>query len=207
MLEYGTDGQYRVTPADRLWLLRAVAREGEPRARVAQTLVNRFVWLRSRGSSAYKTLADLVRAYAQPVNPRWFVAGDLYRAFVEANPDHWMAAKSRALRREVYSRATSFTQDVRAAVARALGVGSADINPSTVHYLSSQGTARDIERRPTLTITHEGARGERNVFYAHGRSEGWRGYSALEGPALKLWQVLAALAALGTGLALSRRGT
>ena len=56
VLEYGTDGQYRVTPADRLWLLRAVAREGEPRARVAQTLVNRFVWLRSRGSTAYKSI-------------------------------------------------------------------------------------------------------------------------------------------------------
>lgn len=71
--------EYSATDADALTLARAVAREGRPYDAVAWTLVQRFAWLWPK----YPTLAELVRAYAQPVNPRWFPDGDLHQRKIE----------------------------------------------------------------------------------------------------------------------------
>ena len=73
------NGSYKVSATDKLWLLRAVQAESnkpDDRRRVAQTLLNRFVFLKASGSTAYSTLTDFIRAYAQPVNPTWDDASD-----------------------------------------------------------------------------------------------------------------------------------
>ena len=70
----GKQHEYEETDEDRSTLARAVAREGKPPQAVAFALVQRFAMLRSD----WPTLANLVRAYAQPINPRWFPHGDLH---------------------------------------------------------------------------------------------------------------------------------
>lgn len=70
--------QLAIDDADRLWLARAVEAEGAPETLVAQTLVNRWANLADTLPGLYPTLTELVRAYAQPVNPRWFRGGDLH---------------------------------------------------------------------------------------------------------------------------------
>lgn len=121
------DGKFRYEPTsdDVLWLRRAVQAEGQPRVRVAQTLVNGFVFGRVRGILT-RSLADYVRSYCQPVNPRWFRTGDRYRiAFELARTDEAKTALyQKAYEREyVHSTRTTFTAETHAAVQAALARG------------------------------------------------------------------------------------
>lgn len=70
---------YEPTKTDRLWLLRAVQAEGEPRPDVARALVARFMVLRERDPNMYPTLTDFVQAYSQPVNPKHMRGGKLWQ--------------------------------------------------------------------------------------------------------------------------------
>lgn len=159
---------YAPTADDRTWLLRAVQREGQPRRLVAQTLVNRFAWLHSRGH--YPTLASFVRAYAQPVNPRWYPEGDLHRAAVSTiqnKPDLSSSQKRdqvaelekrAAARRDVVAVSSRFDPPVVEAVDRALELGAVDLEPGTVHF-----AAPTIRR--AWPVTHESASASENRFY------------------------------------------
>lgn len=135
----------RVTDDDRLWLARAVEAEGEPRDLVAQTLVNRWAWLVDQGAFR-ASLGELVRQYAQPVNPRWFPDGDLAIAEMQRTTDPTERARlmQRAeRRRDVFSRAQLFTQPTVAAVVKAVS-GPITIPPGAVHY-APRTPARDRE--------------------------------------------------------------
>lgn len=156
---------YTPTAEDRLWLARAVAAEGRPYVGVARALVNLFMMQRSATSlraGSSQTLASLVRAYAQPVNPRWFVDGDLYQAHARTSLEAEQARK----REHVYSTRTAFTPDVTAAVELALSTPfQSDVTDYAV---------------PSLDATSKGyiARGEivkgENRFWTRNRF--WTGY-------------------------------
>ena len=100
MLKSRDTKPYYPTADDRLWLLRAVAAEGKPEPMVARALVNLFMLQRSKGNT--QTLAKLVRAYAQPVNPRWFPDGDLHIAAKAKGQD----TAERAIKRIAHSMRT-----------------------------------------------------------------------------------------------------
>jgi len=66
------DGRvYQITPEDALWLARAVKYEGGDPAATAWTYAQRWALKRWSG-----TLASLVRAHSQPINPAWDEASD-----------------------------------------------------------------------------------------------------------------------------------
>lgn len=111
-----SDGKNGYTPTsdDRLWLLRAVQAEGKPQPMVARALVNLFMRARAAGSS--QTLAQLVRSYSQPVNPRWYPDGDLFMAKARTASEKEKAEQ----RRDVASSRLVFAPEVQAAVERAL---------------------------------------------------------------------------------------
>jgi hypothetical protein len=139
---FSADGRPMLaTDLDRLWLARAVQAEGAPRALVAQTLVNRWGSQLDRGLS--KTLTDVVREYAQPVNPRWFPGGDLFARYVQnlSAPDAARELARAVKRRDVHSVRDTFTDDTRAAVAQAFG-GPLVIPPGAVDY-APRTQARD----------------------------------------------------------------
>lgn len=162
----------RIRPQDQLWLLRAVEAEGAPKEMVAQALVNRWAYLYDHGyAEQYPTLASLVRAYAQPVNPRWFPGGDLHVRALERGQDTEQRA---AKRRDVHSTRSLFSASTRAAVRRAMG-GPLTLPAGVVHY----SVPRDSDDWKRLEII-PGERGRTNAFYA---AEGSRGalYTPLKG--------------------------
>lgn len=165
----GKLGSYQPSPDDYLWLLRAVAAEGPVQAQVAQTLVNLFCLLRSKG---YKgTLTDLVRAYAQPVNPRWYINGDL---FIKANTDGVPADAAAARRRErVHSKLRKFSDETFRAVETALETGLTDVPAHATDY-AAWGV--DASKKGYVLLSTDRPRG-RNQLWA--RDPKWTGYTVV----------------------------
>ncbi|MDH5644460.1 MAG: hypothetical protein OEZ01_00545 [Candidatus Heimdallarchaeota archaeon] len=132
--------EYSATDDDALTLARAVAREGRPYDAVAWTLVQRFAWLWPK----YPTLAELVQAYAQPVNPRWFPGGDLHQRKVarlrRAGDDAGIADEERraANRVEYASRAwDELPEAARLAALDAIEAEGESPVPGAVHFRAS----------------------------------------------------------------------
>lgn len=161
-----------VTPEDRLWLLRAVAREGAPHDLVAQALVNRWAYLHDQRPGLYPTLAELVRAYAQPINPRWMPGGDLLERRLarlrEAGVSQELLAaeRQRARRRERYAEASDFPPHVLEAVAGALE-GPVVLPRGTLHYHSRGDRPFPVTRegRPGVNTMY-GQAGAADALYA-----------------------------------------
>lgn len=183
-------GTYEVTAEDRLWLARAVQAEGPVRADVARALVNLFAYLRSTGRHA-GTLAALVRAYAQPVNPRWYEAGDLHLKAYNAAKSDIDAAKLLELarkREQLHSTRVTFSNETKRAVENALTGG----------YF---GDVTDYAA-PTVDATSKGMQPRsaavpgKNRLWT--RAVGWAGYlvDSNAAPAVALLLTVLALAAL-----------
>jgi len=141
------------TADDALWLRRAVEREGEPREWVAQALVNRWALLKDQGGDHYPTLASFVRAYAQPVNPRWFPGGDLHLAQLAAHAPRGAAHRAdmiaRAERRErEHSTRKIFHAQTEAAVDRALR-GPLTLPAGVTEYAADTASARRRHGAPS----------------------------------------------------------
>lgn len=151
--------QLRIDPLDLLWLRRAVAHEGEPRRLVAQVLLNRWAWGYDHAHGPWQHLRDLVRAYSQPVNPRWYPEGDLLRRKVAeltraGELDQAREAMRRAtLRRDNYQYQTAFAPEVEAAVRSAV-LGPITLPPGAVHF-----AARTPRRFPVAIAERPGANG------------------------------------------------
>lgn len=184
---------YSVTPDDELWLLRAVEAEGAPRADVAAALVNKFVWRRAR-TSFRGTLADHVRQYSQPVNPRWFPDGDKFLETVKtlSEPDRQMALARAEHRRDIQATRTSFSPGTRKAVHVALS--RPPRMPEALDFAASW-VEKEAPVWRALTPKEPG----KNRFWANVESRGWTGYSVISlAPAAFSWGYLA----LGLGLML-----
>jgi hypothetical protein len=157
----GRGGRYVVTSEDLLWLLRAVEAEGPPQASVARALVNLFVYLRqsSPGIWGARTLAQLVRSYAQPVSPAWAHGGER-----DTTPG---AVTAREARRAIASQRVSFGEVTRGAVREALesGTHSGDVTDYAAHTLDAarKGYVLRVPGRDGL-----------NALWT--RSPGWSGY-------------------------------
>lgn len=161
---------YRPTRDDRLWLLRAVQAEGPVHAQVAQALINRFTLLRHRDPSLYPTLAGFVRAYAQPVNPRWMRGGDKLRAALErADTDGRRRLQMLAAKRAEHSARTQFDAEVVAAVDRALTAGPVDLPAKDVtdYAAAAKDASSYLEPRTAPR------RGRNRLWTA---APGWPGY-------------------------------
>lgn len=72
-----------------LWLMRMCVGEGGARCRPEKAaallwaIVNRwFLW---PGARFYPTFVSMLRAFSQPINPRWMAGGDLARKYIGRN--------------------------------------------------------------------------------------------------------------------------
>lgn len=138
---------YALNNEDYLALLRAVEFEGEPREAVAWTLLQRFAYIYPQ----YKSLAKFIQAYAQPINPRWFVSGDLHKAryakLIKANLiDEASDELQRAKRREVYA-STPIEKISRATrdVVDPIFLGGPSPVPGAVHYRAPTVNTKSVE--------------------------------------------------------------
>lgn len=160
-------GEYLPTDEDRLWLLRAVQVEGPPQLMVARALVNGFCWARARRRYG-GTLTTWIRAYAQPVNPRWFPEGDLLERFCADLPAP-IAARERRLaeaRRDVHTACVTFSPRVGAAVRDALETPYAgDVTDYAAARIDATRKGYELRSQPTKGL---------NTLWT--RDPRWRGY-------------------------------
>jgi hypothetical protein len=154
---------------DRLWLARAVEAEGEPRDLVAQVLVNRWAWLFDEVPGKYMKLRDLVRAYAQPVNPAWFPGGKLFEARVKTlEPLEQAQAQQQAKnRRDVHSTREQFSANTLTAVDQALR-GPIVIPAGALHF------AAPFVVRSDLPVLVPADSDRHNVIYGEASQRGAR---------------------------------
>lgn len=165
-------GSYEPNGFDELWLLRAVEGEGGNPDRVAQTLVNRFAFLASTRPGLYPTLAELVQAYSQPVNPKWMEGGTLYEeAWRNANQTERAELFAASERRKRHRERDTFSQETTAAVRKALREGPDAIGPSWVHFRRSSPA---VPAGMIATTPHTPGF---NRFFAAFGSLRWGGYS------------------------------
>mgnify|MGYP007063403786 CR=1 FL=1 len=164
VIAIGTPGGGRlpVGARDRLVLLRAVQAEGAPRPWVAQVLVNRAAWLNSRDPQTWPTVARAVEAYSQPINPRWFPAGDKHAAHVRGMSPaaRQVAEKQARRRRDWHAKRVTFTPDTEAAVAQAID-GPLIIPAGALHFARPNAA-----RRASFEVVRAGTRSPRvNEIY------------------------------------------
>lgn len=189
-----------ISNEDLLWLSRAVEAEGAPQALVAQTLLNRWAWLHDVMPHAYPTLASLVRAYAQPVNPRWFVTGDRHLEAVRENPAHEPELRRKAITREtVHSVRTTFSPKTVQAVQQAV-YGPVTLPAGAVDYSRPKESPRARALWEPRTLI-PGELGKSNSIFTNDGAAGVLYQVARAGPA-----VLSALPRRGPGAALAILG-
>jgi hypothetical protein len=159
------DGKkYEPTAEDKLWLARAVQAEGPVASQVARALVNGFGVTYAHGT--YKTLKDFVRAYAQPVNPRWFPDGDLFLKHAGGVPTAAQLAIAQK-RRDVHSTRTKFSAETKDAVKQALETPfSSDVTDYAAAKLDAS--------KKGMTARSDATQGENRLWT---RLPGWPGYS------------------------------
>lgn len=190
---------------DRLWLLRAVEAEGEPRPLIAQTLVNRWAWSWDTMPAKYLKLSELVRAYSQAVNPLWYTDGKLFLASLAKLPaDLRDDAYARAMRRQTeHSIRNRFTPETVAAVDQAL-YGPLTLPMGALHF------AAPSVARPDLPVLVPSSSAQENTIYGdvlHGAARARYSLSSPRGathaPTRKA-AVIVALIAFALGVAVHR---
>lgn len=180
---------YEPTADDSLWLLRAVEAEGEPRSLVAASLVSGFMFARERGLEW--PLARYIRAYSQPVNPRWFLDGDLYKARVAKEADSGKRAdlhKLAVAREFQHSKRAFFSDETREAAQRALS--STPAIPDATDF-----AAWWVEKAPPWEA-RTAAVPNTNRLWARPGASGWGGYWTAGGNAVAILLLVAAAAFL-----------
>lgn len=200
----------RVDHPDRVELARAVEAEGEPREMVAQALINR--WAHLRDSGATMPLGEFVRAYSQPISPRWFPNGDRHLSMMRSAPDDATREEllRRAMRRQtVHAVREMFSAPTLAATRLALR-GPLTIDPRIVHFAIDTPERR--ERHPLLYLAPNGVgfygaeRGEASRYSFPPGGPTWAPAAALDdGKASTAIALAVALFGLGTLYAVRRK--
>jgi hypothetical protein len=179
---------YTVTDNDVLWLARAVEAEGPIQSQVAGALVNGFCFQRSRGQT--RDLTSHVRAYAQPVNPRWYALGDLFLKDVAGKSEaaRKLATAAADRRERVHSTRGTFSAGTHAAVIAALN-GRAEIPSNATDYAAAHIDATSKGYTPL-----EPPQSSRNRLWSRPGAEAWAGYLV---DATDAWPWLVGVALVG----------
>lgn len=163
---------YQPTDEDRLWLLRATEAEGSPVDKVPRILVNLFMKQRAAGNK--QSLTQLVRAYSQPVNPRWYPNGDLFKKQFP-KPTAQQASVANA-RQNILSTRATFLPEVLTAVDTALtksfASNATDYAAPTISATTATGQKRASDGMVALTAPAKGT----NRLWS--RDTKWGGYTA-----------------------------
>jgi hypothetical protein len=156
LIERGGDHyEYTISNKDKLDLTRAVAKEGKQPEAVTWALLQRFAWL----YPTFSTLSDLVKAYAQPINPRWFPNGDKHIGYlaylkkINANTDAIRRNEQLAKNRVLNSTATydDISPKYIRLVDDVLGGKIKNSIPGGVHYIASQVSPNTSEATAKAT--------------------------------------------------------
>jgi hypothetical protein len=150
----GAEIRYVLTNNDYLTLARSVEFEGPPKVAVAWTLIQRFAYL----YPTYTSLAEFIKAYSQPINPRWFPTGQehlaLYSLLKQKNDLIGAAREDMQAKRRVTFAATpmaSIRPDTIAAIHKVFTDHTSPI-PASLHF-----------HAPSLSMSHEAMAKSKNL--------------------------------------------
>lgn len=135
---------YRVTPEDVIWLARSVQFEGGDPASTIWTYAQRQAKLRRTGS-----LAALVQAHSQPINPLWATPG---AGKCAQYPDRCTAAQ---IERRRVARTTpweSLRSDIRNLVTRWATAQLGNPVPKAIDFADATVSRSFIERNPGTQV-------------------------------------------------------
>lgn len=145
--------RYVVTPTDEAWFIRCLWREGKPQEAVGFTLLQRFAALYSR-NKPYSTLSDFLRAYCQPINPRWLPGGDLSEARIKRLEAQGNKTKAELERNRAKKRAEYVSTPIAKIPTKYKKISTEILAgklqspiPKATHFTSSFATAGDTEAR------------------------------------------------------------
>lgn len=182
----GQSYSYPVSDDDFLWWARAIWREGKPQITVGHTLLQRFTYLYST-SGIYKTLADFLQAYCQPINPLWFPGGAKSEARIkrlEAKGDTAgvEAERKRAEQRVRYAKTplSKIPKKHRETADKILKGETSNPVPRAVHFTSSfaaKGDTGAIARQKAVNFAR--ARNLEVVSIPEGFTQGLNWFFAL----------------------------
>lgn len=171
-----------VTDEDALWLGRAM--EGEAGSNALEAHACASVLLRRWAQRGGASFTEHIRAFSQPVNPRWAAGGDL----ALRNPSSATAAQLERRARVTALGWLQLSASARDAVAAVLGgrlllPGAIDWGGPTLyrpHGLDTSSVARRIATAPLAVQRREGARGRPSPRYEHlsGASAGGNVFSS-----------------------------
>lgn len=162
---------YDVTPHDLLMLARSVRREGKSDlAEIAWTYAQRLVLARR----AFDSLAGLITAYSQPVNPKWFPDGQFCRPGAQY---HGTASCRDAPNRPGYASIPwdSIESSVRLGVARWAAGLTPNPVPKSVHFAEASLVARQLagSNPEQRAYVQQGVPWVRNSFVSTAASRAW----------------------------------
>ena len=163
---------YEISDDDYLNLARAVQFEGKPQNAILWTLLQRFAMLYALGT--YKNLSDFVKAYVQPINPKWFPDGVLHKAYLKTLKDAGKKAEADAEIRNAQLRVnkakyplSNLTVTSISTVDNVLSGGiTKSPSPESIHYWASRASSgmtqpqakeANQKAKPGLTILDVGA--------------------------------------------------
>lgn len=150
---------YQLTPTDLDWLSREIANEGGRDDGTLWTMAQRLYALRNTFSS----MTSMVRAFSQPVNPRWLAGGDL----CQAHPAQCTAAEL-AKRERAQDPNTTYPQQL-AYVQRWAAGGVPNPVPRAIDFRACDAAARTLVSSGQATLVLSSG----NCYVARDGSENW----------------------------------
>lgn len=152
-LKFGNTS-YVLNPDDIITLLRAVYREGPNYEAVVWSLLKRFAFYYGKGK--YNTLAGLIKAYAQPINPDWFPDGKEHLKWLKTLSGNEKDREiSNANKRVEYSKTSEdqIPTKIKNIVYGVLNGSISDLVPGSVHYIASRAPIKGTDEQAKEALT------------------------------------------------------
>lgn len=158
---------YPITSDDVLWTARMLTREGGNHAATLWTMTQRAVQVDiAKPGSRYPSFTSYVRAYSQPINPKWAEGGQ----FCPTPDDNWCSPARLAVRASVSSRPWSeISPEIRALVTQWAEGKLPNPVPGAVHFRADDETAAAQLRAGTHILKLRAG----NVYTAMPETQHW----------------------------------
>jgi hypothetical protein len=155
---------YRLTADDLDWASRLLGNEGGSMSADLWTMAQRFVLLHR----SFPTFAAMLRAFSQPINPRWLASGDFcapggrYAGTPNCSPDK--------LARRAYAQAPSTSYPAKMLIVRAWANGMiANPVPRATDFRANDDTAHSIASSGRMRLVLD----DGNWYFATSDTDHW----------------------------------
>lgn len=170
------DWSYTLTDEDLLWAARMIEGEGGNRPGVLWTMAQRLALLHR--AAPHLTYTGLIRAYSQPINPRWFRDGEFCKPG-GSRSDTAACDPDRLARRDRISHLQPSDMPDAVELVRQWAIGQVgNPTPKAVHFAELPIIQRGIDNGSLARIVLD----QGNAYASTPRSELWPDHYVSMGP-------------------------